>query len=80
MALEELEISKVTCKEIAIFWGLNPAHASRRLWIIKKTLNKKRTHWLTVNQYCQAEDISTHEFLQKIREYYAKNSHKKLIA
>ena len=64
------EIKQVTYKEVAIVWGSSLTAAANRLAVIRKTLNKKKFHRLTIVQYCKAEDISIDEFTTAINGYY----------
>lgn len=66
MQVEKQKIFDVTFKEVQQLWNISADAANKRLTVIRKALGKKRFHKLTVTQFCQAEDISTDEFYNKI--------------
>lgn len=72
-----IEITSITYKEIMIFWNVSERAAALRLNTIRKMLNKTRFHRVTVDQFCQVEDITVQEFRTRINEYYSTLSHKK---
>ena len=62
------DITAITYKEVAAFWGMNEDAAMKRTNLIRSLLGKKRFQRLTKAQYCKAEDISIDEFNQVYNE------------
>ncbi len=56
----------ITYKEVMQLWDITKGNAVQRLNKIRRSLDKKRRHKLTVTQFCREEDITPEEFFNKI--------------
>jgi hypothetical protein len=64
------KINRITHKEIMLLWGLSSHGAVKRLKVLKSSIDRERSNYLTVTQFCQAENISLEEFDTLIARAY----------
>ena len=67
-------INRITHKEIQIIYGLSKSGARGRLSTIRCSLNKEKSHFLTIMDFCKAEDITMEDFDILIKRAYQKVS------
>lgn len=66
-------INRITHKELQIIYGLSKSGARGRLLAIRASLQKKTSHFLTVVDFCKAEDITLNDFDILIKRAYKKS-------
>ena len=74
MANAQPLINRITHKELQIIYGLSKSGAMYRLAGIRSALNKEKKHFLTVIDFCKAEDITVEDFDKMIKRAYEKNT------